>query len=129
MNTVKDCYGECILLTILSSLNGRTNDYTDFYLDWAIELFSNVVSSTILIASTSIYIGLFLYINAMVKDMKMRNMSIGSDSMGKPPKASINLEKWSIYVQYIEFHVEIIGYAQYITELTTLLPLCHVLHE
>lgn len=82
--------------------------YIGFLIDWTIQLFGTVATYTIVTASASIFIGFFLYITGIVKDMKQRierNFDI------ETPKPSDLTEKWSIYVQEIRFHNEIIGYA------------------
>lgn len=57
------------------------------------------------------YIGIFLYINGMVKDMKMRFSSIDDSLTIKPNQTKVHLSDSIrlIYVQEIEFHIEIIG--------------------
>lgn len=63
-----------------------------------------------IIATTigSIYAGLCLYINGLVADMKAKL----SFSVFKGPQHEVNQSiDWSLYVQEIDFHVEIIGYA------------------
>lgn len=61
-------------------------------------------------SSGSSYIGMFLYINGMMSDMKMRLNSMNNNSMEAQQKPSSSVEKWSIYVREMDFHVEIIGY-------------------
>lgn len=82
--------------------------YTGFLFDWLLEALAYSANFIILIATGSIYLGTFLYINAMVKDMQMRFMSLESDSTIKPHKLLDSKQVWSIYVQEIEFHNGII---------------------
>lgn len=73
-----------------------------FYIDWLIEGIAGIACYTILTISSSIYIGMFLYITGMVKDMKVQ---IDQDLS---PELSKETNKWMIYLQEIKFHAEII---------------------
>lgn len=53
---------------------------------------------------------MFLYINGMVADMKMRMLSMEGESPMKPRRPLNKLQKWSIYEREINFHNEIVGY-------------------
>lgn len=86
---------------------GRSN-YFGFFIDWFVELIGNATAYAMIIATASIFIGLSLYINGMMEDMKMRLMSIDSDSTEKPSKRLNPVQMWSIYVEEIQFHIEII---------------------
>lgn len=79
-----------------SSLIGRTC-YLGFYIDWFIELTTGAACVIIIAINGSIYVGIFLYINGMVKDLKMRLSSELSP-----------VRPWSIYIKEINHHVEII---------------------
>lgn len=83
---------------------GRTT-YKGFYVDWFIEFACFASDPILFTSSASIYVGLFLYINAMVKDVKMRLSLINlNDSADEGHPANI----WSNYVPEIDLHVEII---------------------
>lgn len=45
----------------------------------------------------------------MKKDMEMRIVSNGSDSTNKPHKSLDQAGNWLIYIDAINFHVEIMG--------------------
>lgn len=77
---------------------GRAN-YIGFYIDWSIEAIGSTSSYIILITSDLIYIGVFLYVDAMVKDMQIRIKS--SDF-------SDQMNSWTMYVREMNFHIEII---------------------
>lgn len=79
---------------------GRTT-YMGFFVDWTLNWLFVVAPFLILNTTSSIYIGIFLYIDGMVKDMKMRLM-LSEDE----PKES----KVMSYVQEIEFHIKIVWY-------------------
>lgn len=97
------------LMKCLSSLIGRAN-YMGFYIDWLIEVISSASGYAIVIMTASIYIGIFLYINGMVCDMKMRMKDLESDFTTKMPRHTTNhIRICSIYVEEIEFHLNIIG--------------------
>lgn len=72
-----------------------------FYVDLLLQAIVLASDSTILIATISIYVGIFIYINAMVKDMKMRLLTTDLDLLEES-------SSWSIYVQEFDFHNEII---------------------
>lgn len=93
----------------ISSLLGRGN-FIGFYFDWAIDATSSLSNYVVVSSSGSSYIGMFLYINGMMRDMKMRLNSMNNNSMEAQQKPSSSVEKWSIYVREMDFHVEIIGY-------------------
>lgn len=61
--------------------------------------------------TATIYVGMFFYINGMVGDLKTRLASINEDSAAGRTHLVLQPDAiWSIYVQEIEFHIEIIGY-------------------
>lgn len=62
------------------------------------------VDMTVTMANISIFVGIFIYINGMVKDMKMRLSAANLDSVGD--SSSINI--WTIYEQELNLHNEII---------------------
>lgn len=59
-----------------------------------------------MITAGSMYVGIYLYINGMVKDMKMRIMSIDTNAVIVSQHSTMSI--WSTYIQEIELHVEII---------------------
>lgn len=104
-----------------SSLIGRAS-YIGFFIDWFIESISILVTCIVFVSSGSSYFGIFLYINGMVRDMKMQLMSNGSlycsksesNEALKPTKESCEplkqMELWRCYVRELKFHIEIMGY-------------------
>lgn len=95
-------------LFIISSLIGRDN-YLGFYIDWMIETAGGSVFIGTIVLSASIYIGIFLYVNGMTMDMKMRIMSIdGNSTLLDPGHPLTQADKWRIYMEEIQFHIEII---------------------
>lgn len=86
-----------------SSLVARAN-YIGFFVDWIIELIGNCVAYAMIIATASIFIGLHLYINGMMQDMRIRltMRAIDGDSTEEPT------QMWPTYVEEIQFHIEII---------------------
>lgn len=58
----------------------------------------------IMIANGSIYVGIFLYIDGMVKDMKVRISSRGVDA--KAELYPLNI--WTVYSQETDLHIAII---------------------
>lgn len=99
-----------ILLEIRSSIIGGA--YIGFYVDWFIQALSTADKFLVFVMSTSIYIGISVYILAMVKDMKMRMLTIDEDlNTKKPHLKSQQMGKWAIFVKEMEFHIEIIWYS------------------
>lgn len=92
-----------------SSLMGRDN-YMGFFVDWSIEVIATTTGYMTVILSALFYIGMYLYIDGMVNDMRMELMPNRPDSFKKPRHPLDQRKKWSIYVRQIEFHIEIIGY-------------------
>lgn len=86
-----------------SSLIGRAS-YVGFYIDWIVEVLGFVADVTIITTTGTIYVGIFLYINGMVEDLKMRVFPIDADFIGD----IIPVDIWSIYVHEINLHAEII---------------------
>lgn len=85
---------------MLSSFTGRAS-YIEFYIELGIEMIAAAMGYFILVLSGTIYIGFFLYMDGMVRDIEIRMTSITIDAT--------NREKiWSIYLEEIDFHVEII---------------------
>lgn len=98
--------------------------YVGFFIDWVIELACLIADILSMIASGSLYVGIWLYISAMVKDMKMRMISFAecapeqsTSSTCQMPILSIDadfgdepipLDTWPSYVQEIILHVDII---------------------
>lgn len=90
-----------------SSLIGRS-DYLGFFIDWLVECLGTVAEFEMIIVSGSIYVGIFMYIDAMVSDIRMRFKTI-ADELSVEAKPSLdNLRLWSAYVREIDFHIEII---------------------
>lgn len=85
--------------------------YLGFYFDLACEALSTIANYVGIISTGSSFIGIHLYINGMMRDMKMQFNSINVDFMdpSKPSNSLRRMEKWSIYVREIEFHIEIVG--------------------
>lgn len=80
-----------------SSLIGRTT-YIGFFIDWCIEVISVLGIFVTFISAGSFYVGMCLYINGMVEDMKIRMTSLDAAQM----------EIWSSNVRQIQFHNEIL---------------------
>lgn len=98
-----------ILFKIRSSIIDEA--YIGYYVDWFIQALSTAVKLVAFVISLSIYIGISVYIIAMVKDMKMHMLTIDEDLNNKKPRLkSQQMERWAIYVKEMEFHIEIIGY-------------------
>lgn len=90
---------------IFSSLLGRES-YFGFFVDWFIELIAEVMCLIVFVTSATLYIGLCLYINGMVMDMKTE-MACSNFILDK----KIDLPNyWSTYAMTIDFHCEIIEY-------------------
>lgn len=87
---------------------GRDN-YIGFFIDCAIEFYGCFSAFVVIHLSGSAYVGIALYINGMVKDMKMRIMSINDHSSNTSVNPINQMKTWSAYVQEIDFHIEIIG--------------------
>lgn len=88
---------------IFSSILGRTS-YIGFYTDLLFIAACSASSAIIYIASGSIFVGIILYINGMVKDLNARIIALEINSIAEESPASA----WSIYLQEINMHVEII---------------------
>lgn len=87
-----------------SSLFGRTN-CIGFLIDCVVQLMSSLSGYAIILLSGSSYLGIYIYVNAMVRDMKRELMPIENGS-------SVDLrlrENWKIFKRAINFHIEIIG--------------------
>lgn len=93
-----------------SSLLGRTT-YIGFFVDWLIQVATVLAAFVAIVLSVVSYVGLFLYINGMVDDLKMRMGLIEDNSSWTTSSLSQN-KLWSTYVQAIDFHVEVLGYAR-----------------
>lgn len=76
-----------------------------FAADSLIELTSTISCFIVLTAVGSLYVGLCLYISGMVADMKTR-----LDSAFASPKEFNKTDQWTVIVQEINFHTEIIEY-------------------
>lgn len=79
---------------------GRST-YIGFFIDWTLNWLFVVAPFLILNTTSSIYIGIFLYIDGMAKDMKLRLLL----NENEPTQSKV-----SSYVEEIEFHKEIIWY-------------------
>lgn len=87
------------------------NIYIRFYADWLHQTIASLSSVTMFNSSGSMYIGLSLYINGMVQDLKKRieKIDVDSTSIGdKSPSPMTQTEIWLIYVKEMDFHMEII---------------------
>lgn len=82
-----------------SSLIGRSS-YLGFYIDWLLELIAVAADAVTLAINGSICVGIFLYINGMVDDMKTR-ISLAAAELHP-------LNTWAILESEIRLHVEII---------------------
>lgn len=51
--------------------------------------------------------GIYLYINGMVNDMKVRIEANNLDSSDEPHQSLHQMKIWSNYVREIKFHIEI----------------------
>lgn len=101
-----------------SSIIGRCS-YIGFFIDWLFGLLSLSSSFLIVILSASITIGIYLYINGMVDDIKVKMKLIDDICPIRPTQLphlgegyaqrSVQQNIWAIYVEEIRFHLEIIG--------------------
>lgn len=107
-------HGKLLFSLNFSSLLGQTT-YLSFYVDWLIEVNAISVAFIIVSVPTSIYIGLFVHIHAMVGDMSARLRSIdtlGSHRSSIQRRAQPSVHRiWSMYVQEFVFHQNIFRYA------------------
>lgn len=88
-----------IKLPIYSSLMGRDN-YIGFFIDFVIACLASLSGYIVIVLSGSIYIGIYFYVNAMVRDMKMNIMANENDVPDEPfPKPH-----WSIFVKETNIH-------------------------
>lgn len=76
-----------------------------FYTDWLIECMLALSDGIIIIALASLYVGMYLYISGMVRDMNRRFSSLADGSILQPNR----LQMWTTYTQEVDFHIEIIG--------------------
>lgn len=88
---------------IFSSILGRTS-YIGFYTDLLFIVACSASSATIVLASGSIFVGIFYYINGIVKDMNARILALEKDPVTETSLTSA----WSFYLQEINMHVEVI---------------------
>lgn len=86
-----------------SSLLGR-NTYIGFGVDWVLEACAILMSTVLYISAGSFYIGVCVYINAMVTDMKER---LKSPAFGSNSGMAI---RWTSITKEIDLHNEIITY-------------------
>lgn len=94
------------LVSTFSSFLDRST-YIGFFVLWLMDLVLLAPSILLILMSASIYIGTFLYINAMVNDLKGRLAAIVTN---EPDKQQPTPDKiWPIYIQQIELHIDIIG--------------------
>lgn len=96
---------------LFSSLLGQTT-YIGFYVDWLIEVVAIVAGFTILAAASSLFIGMFVYINATIADSRMRLSSI-------EPGHAIDqsaVKFWPVYLREINFHIDIIRWILHLSE-------------
>lgn len=89
---------------VYSSVLG--SGFIGFYFDLILEAVSSIANFVAIISSGTSYIGIYLYINGMMKDSKGRFMAIDLKSSNGSDQENI----WTIYVREIRLHVEIIGY-------------------
>lgn len=79
-----------------------------FFIDWLIQFLASAAELLILVVSGLIYVGIFMYIDAMVKDIRMRFRAIDHQFSFNSEKSLNKSRLWSIYVREMEFHTEII---------------------
>lgn len=89
-----------------SSLFGR-DKYYGFAVDWLIELLSIIAGFIGYITVGSFYVGLCLYINGMVTDMKIKMVNKSSSDYLDGTRF------WMVNVKEMMFHAEIIGYGSF----------------
>lgn len=94
-------------LFIYSSVLGHTN-YIGFFIDWLIESLAILAAFVIFNTSALVYIGIFLYINGMKKDLHKRVLSIENDFKLSGSQAMTHY--WPIYLREIMFHRDITKY-------------------
>lgn len=93
---------------MFSSLLGRSN-YIGFYVDCIIVVAGGAADFAAILLFGTIHAGFSLYINAMVKDMKIRLEAIKDlQSPDEPRQPLYRMKIWSSYVREIKFHIEII---------------------
>lgn len=76
-----------------------------FAVDSLIELTSTISCFIVLTTVGSLYVGLCLYINGMVADMRTR-----VDSAFASHKEFNKMDQWAVILKEIDFHNEIIEY-------------------
>lgn len=89
--------------------------YIGFFVDWFIQAIACTSDFVVIILNASLFVGICFYINAMVTDMQMRTMPMKKKPNNRgwtlePPESLSQKDAWSIYVEEIEFHNEIIEY-------------------
>lgn len=108
-------------MVTISSVFGAT--YCGFYFDLVCEALSTVANYVGIISSGSSFIGIHLYINGMMRDMKMQFTSIKKHFKDQPSESLKRMEIWSTYVREINFHNEILEYvSNFITRIIFLSP-------
>lgn len=80
---------------------GDQGNVIGFYLDWFIEMIVSIVADVAIFISVSFYVGICLYINGMMKDIKLHLMDID--------RVSTKDLKWSLYAPLIDLHNEATG--------------------
>lgn len=83
----------------------RQNDYTKHYIDLVFELLASVTHPTVVITATSFLLGMCLYINAMVHDMKQQIDEV--EAIIQNEQEHTNLISMRL-IEEIMFHCQII---------------------
>lgn len=94
-------------MNLNSSLFGQST-FFGFLVDWFIQTTDGLINFMVLTISVSLYIGMFLYITGMARDMQARIIAIEDDLASEQPQKMNQANKWPIYVREIQFHAEII---------------------
>lgn len=76
--------------------------YFGLFADWVTQAASSVLIYPLIISTiASFFVGICLYVASMVKDLEETLMALDKSNGDHP-------EMWSIYVNEIRFHIEII---------------------
>lgn len=78
----------------------RQYKYLSFFIGWFNEIISAMSDYTMITSTASFAVGMFIYIDGMINDMKLQMISIEHD-----PTHS---NKWLKFVREIQFHNGII---------------------
>lgn len=81
----------------------------NFLVDCICQMISSWSGYAMILMSGAIYIGIYIYVNAMVDDMKLDIVSDDSEIAHEPRQPLDPKRGWIILVRSIDFHTEIIG--------------------